>query len=274
MVIVGNYSIRLVEARSKEPFKEYLGPDGAIYAEVEPGLEYFVELEIVGGDPAAWSVFELTIDGKKLKYHSFHLKSDGKIYKGLWSRQQSIVTKRAFSFQCPSTDLKGCAANADAELMKVWTGQVKVDISQGIPTKQKRKTTVSADSIEAAASINPGHAMSITSMHKLVRSSQGSYTETTRLKSHGIVSYMRGKLLESETINYCTTLGLIHAGILVKPHIISIETTSPSLPRVKRKRPTPDKVQHSAQSDYDFYDLSVVPDDEDDIIVWIPARQR
>jgi hypothetical protein len=271
MVIVGDYSIRLVEAKTKVPFKEHLGPDGAIYAEVEPDLEYYVEIEIVGGDPATWSVFELTIDGKKLKYHSFHLKSDGKIFKGLWSREKHIVTKRAFAFHRP-TVVNTCNSGA----FKDWAGKVKVDVSQGIPTRKKRHTTVSADSIEPASSINPRQAMNMGSNRKFLRSGEGKHTETTRLRSNGVLSYKRGRLLESETIYYCTTPGLIHAGILIKPHAISVDETEAvanTQPPVKRKKRPNNGTQGCALKDFDFYDLSVIPDDEDDISAWIPARR-
>ena len=70
MVVAGNYSVRLVNAETKEAFKEHKAPDGKIYAEIEPGVDYFIEIEVVGGDPGHVSYWNSTVDGKEFSYYS------------------------------------------------------------------------------------------------------------------------------------------------------------------------------------------------------------
>ena len=47
MVRIGDFSLELVEAESKKAFKEHTGPspENRVFAEVEPGVEYFMKLE-------------------------------------------------------------------------------------------------------------------------------------------------------------------------------------------------------------------------------------
>jgi hypothetical protein len=43
MVKVGNFTVELVEAETKESFKEHTASDGQAYAEeVEPDMDYFI----------------------------------------------------------------------------------------------------------------------------------------------------------------------------------------------------------------------------------------
>jgi hypothetical protein len=41
MVQVGDFSVHLVDAETKTPFKEHV-KDGKTYAEVEPDIDYFI----------------------------------------------------------------------------------------------------------------------------------------------------------------------------------------------------------------------------------------
>jgi hypothetical protein len=102
MVRVGDFSVRLVEAETKEPFKEHTGPDGKVYAEVEPGVEYYIEAEMVGGDdPYKMHFLEFYVAGTKLRYNKPHSSSDGKYHAGIWSRKDGVDEQRAISFQKP-----------------------------------------------------------------------------------------------------------------------------------------------------------------------------
>lgn len=42
MVKVGDFTVELVAADSKVPFAEHTAPNGQIYAEVEPDLDYYI----------------------------------------------------------------------------------------------------------------------------------------------------------------------------------------------------------------------------------------
>ena len=49
MVQIGAFTVNLVRADTKEVFKEHTGPDNNVYAEVEPGVDYFVQVESTRG---------------------------------------------------------------------------------------------------------------------------------------------------------------------------------------------------------------------------------
>ena len=40
---VSDFTVELVAADTKQPFKEHMSPDGQVYAEVEPDVDYFME---------------------------------------------------------------------------------------------------------------------------------------------------------------------------------------------------------------------------------------
>ena len=64
MVRKGNFEIRLIDA--KVPFKEH-HHDGKIYAEVEPNVEYFIQ---VRSHQKKKVLFYHEVDGKELGYQS------------------------------------------------------------------------------------------------------------------------------------------------------------------------------------------------------------
>lgn len=49
MVIQGSFSVQLVEAATKETFKEHTYPGGKTFAEVEPEIDYFIAIDAVRG---------------------------------------------------------------------------------------------------------------------------------------------------------------------------------------------------------------------------------
>jgi hypothetical protein len=132
MVVVGNFSVRLVHADTKEPFKEHMGPDGKIYTEAEPGADYFIETEVVGGDPNKHSCWTYTVDGKGLGYYTWLNMSDGKDYIGIWSCLDGIAKDLALSFQRPSI-----VGSESSTVNGTLAGSVKVEVSEAIPTGTK-----------------------------------------------------------------------------------------------------------------------------------------
>ncbi|CAB9527494.1 expressed unknown protein [Seminavis robusta] len=208
MVLVGNYSVQLVHAKTKEPFKEHLGPDGVMYAEVEPGMDYFVELQVVGGDPKATSFFRLTVDRQRLNYGSFYRMSSGKQYKGLVYREKGVSVKRAFSFQKCSAKNSG---KDDDGAPEVTIGDVMVEISEAIRSQEKtRKPEFWYQPM------TPQPSLSQSGCNKALRSKEGYHAEQQSVQLYGY-SYKPGKLLETVTIKYGTAWGLMRAGVLARP---------------------------------------------------------
>ncbi len=73
MVKSGGYTVELVTADTKEPFKEHTAADGdgQIFAEVEPDMDYFIS----ASSNIQGVRFAFHVDGVNLGYSSTMLKS-------------------------------------------------------------------------------------------------------------------------------------------------------------------------------------------------------
>lgn len=210
MVVIGDYSVRLVDAETKEPFKEHQGPGGTTFAEAEPDIDYLIEIEVVGGSPSQWRRFEFSVDGKALGYASHSACGRAKQYKGIWSREDGQEHVRALKFSRPSISKGG--SSVPGGLM----GQVTVDISEAVYAGTRIPTNFSGACM-SPTSVNADltHAQT----KKVLRSGQGSYCESKKASTAAAASYVRGYPLQSITINYCTAMGLIKAGVLASPGV-------------------------------------------------------
>lgn len=206
MVVVGDYSVRLVNAETKEPFKEHVGPDGKFYAEVEPDLEYFIEIEVVG-DNKEIAVFEFTVDGQKLDYICPAHRTHGKLHRGIWFFENGADTMQALALKRPTfTDSDGCTRSGSL------IGDVKIDIYKGVSQGTYTLTNYSSASLKEA-SVRSGLAHAQTK--KVLRSTEGSVSET-KASNPVRTRYGRGEHLHTITIHYCTALGLVNAGLFGK----------------------------------------------------------
>ena len=81
MVVYRGFSVQLVDAETKEPFKEF-SKDNKHYAEVEPGAEYFIRLQRVAGGTSSIVRSSFTVDGVDLGYHLNHNLVEGQTLQG------------------------------------------------------------------------------------------------------------------------------------------------------------------------------------------------
>ena len=118
MVKVEDFTVQLVAVDTNEPFKEHTAPDGQVYAEVEPDMDYFIAVRSdVGGVK-----MEFHVDGVDLGYYSDFLQSDGSTYyEGSSERNGGRETMTALRFYKTRQD-KGAAAQS------TMLGKVEVKI--------------------------------------------------------------------------------------------------------------------------------------------------
>eukprot|EP00984_Skeletonema_dohrnii_P033546 scaffold30455_cov78-Skeletonema_dohrnii-CCMP3373.AAC.1 len=95
MVKVGDFKVELVAADTKEAFKEHTAPDGQVYAEVEPDMDYFISVSSDKGGVMMW----MYVDGVDLGYH-IDLKAPKKKegFYGRWERIGGKQTMTALHF--------------------------------------------------------------------------------------------------------------------------------------------------------------------------------
>ncbi|CAB9509744.1 expressed unknown protein [Seminavis robusta] len=113
MVVVGGFSVRLVEALTKTPFLE-LAHNGTIYAEVEPDAEYLIEVEYVGDDIEGTVLYEWTVDGKEVDFQKTLDRSSPPYLIGLPYRDEEGVRKKVAWRFAKTTRISGNSTGSNA----------------------------------------------------------------------------------------------------------------------------------------------------------------
>ena len=95
------FGVTLVDAHTRQPFKEVRGPDGTTYVQIEPEREYFVELQSAPTAPRFKA--EIYVDGESLGYRYRSSTNSSKCgtnkLLGLRSVKGGTNTLRALRFQ-------------------------------------------------------------------------------------------------------------------------------------------------------------------------------
>ncbi len=221
MVKVGDYTVQLVAADTKEPFKEHTAPDGQVYAEVEPDMDYFIA---VRSDVGVGGVkMEFHVDGVDLGYYSDFLQSDGSTYyEGSLERNGGRETMTALRFYKTRQD-KGAAAQSTI------LGKVEVKIFSLGQEFYTEPYDIASASLDADSTL--GGEKSI----KTATSGSQSFdcTPEDHAAASKIVDYEYGEHLQTITLNYCSAYGLIYHEILPPPLDSSGDGSTPG----KRERP-------------------------------------
>lgn len=142
MVKKGNYIARLVEAESKKPFKEFVifdadTGDMHVFAEVEPGQNWYIETEVCGEDEEDVN-FRFKVDGKDLGYNATQHKSEGARTSGMWYCNGENEIERALEFMAPVKSDDGDASSTNgSKAIPIcpamdMMGKVEINVYQAI----------------------------------------------------------------------------------------------------------------------------------------------
>ncbi|CAB9506088.1 expressed unknown protein [Seminavis robusta] len=232
MVVVDNFSFQLVNAETKEPFKEHTGADGKVYAEVEPDIDYFMQIKVSSSDSSTEYCAKYIVDGKMLTVtQHFHFEPknlDKTLIHGLWSRENDTETHQALKFRPLCLRMPRC----QIQLVKQGDGKSKA-----------------------------------------LRSGKGTTLEC--FEDDGARRFVeKGRHLKTITINYCTAVGLIHAGVFKKPKgfgkaPLRSSTASDSKDidikpkRIKLAGRVVNGTQVEADKEFDLFDLTTLSESQD-----------
>lgn len=214
MVQQGDFTVELVEANSKTPFKEHY-KNAKVYVEVEPEAEYFINIKKTGKERRHVSVVKFVVDDTpldyKLCYQQRELTSSPN-YRGLRSVGNGMRTHTALKFEKPCLVGPKEDGRSGSSLM----GKVEIKIHEGIlrgkkTTRDHMKQAISSEVDSALLHHGNGK--------KVLRSTEGSETLSKPVSSKSFRSYKRGKEVETITLYYCAAVGLIQAGVLPKPDL-------------------------------------------------------
>mmetsp|Transcript_935 Transcript_935/g.1275 ORF Transcript_935/g.1275 Transcript_935/m.1275 type:complete len:266 (+) Transcript_935:83-880(+) len=232
MVKAGEIIVHLVAADTKEPFKEHIAPDGQIYAEVEPDMDYFISVS----STIRGARFDFHVDGVDLGYSSRKLKSR---YYGHRERKDGKETMTALHFN-KTREAQDVAPD-------MLTGKVEVkayEIGTKYYTQRGADNFVSA-SLAADSTFGGKKCIKSTTngSFEIIRSLK-------RRKGDLVSKYKTGKHIFTVTINYCSALGLIYHKILPPPPALEEDVASAEMiGGRKRKRSTiPSQVAAAAVS--------------------------
>jgi len=211
MVKKGQFGLQLVDPSMTDvPFKEHIANDGTTYIEVEPDTEYFLK---VGIDSDFDSVgYKIQVDGEDLGYFGWSYVCQK--LNGLWSYKNGQSTMRALKFRGLHEQSKtktNTTSPKDSD--GSWVGEIVVTFYKWIALE-------GYSNIQNCKSKWRGSQKRLSDMKgnkkKLVKSGQGT-TKKSMTESPEIKNWKLGKKLETITVKYCTTVELIHAGVLPKP---------------------------------------------------------
>lgn len=279
MVVRGNFSVRLVQAETKQPFKEhYCRVDGKTFVEVEPDIEYFIEIWTIGGQQTGY--FQTYVDGEYLNYCT-PVSPGCSTYCGIYSRSNGRHIARALKFLVPKNTKAPSvfAANNQAQAL---AGTIVVTVHEAIFDQYVpavpciSEVAFSSKAVVATSLIGPD-------TKKMLRSQSGSKSESVPTTTGYERVYKPGRLLETFELHYCSALGLIKANILPEPPAFSwnqapgvsapllrrtANADNPILPNIQ-----PILIQQKAvvvngsvvtpAKAYELFDLADLPDDGD-----------
>lgn len=218
MVKVGGYAVELVTADTKEPFKEHTAPDGQIYAEVEPGMDYFIHVS----SDVSGVMMRFAVDGVDLGYRDFFTGSNMKKYRGSWERRDNRHTITALHFN-KTRQAQGLAPD-------MLTGKVEVHVHRLGEKFYEDSRDIASTSLTANSTSGGKKCIKSTSSG----SQSFGINPKGQTASSKIVNYTLGKHLCTITVNYCSALGLIYHKILPRPP--DSDSDDVSVP-VKKERP-------------------------------------
>lgn len=251
MVKDGKFQVQIIHADTMEPFPEHTAPNGETYVEVEPESEYWIRIQTDSEDMVR---VETSVDGNPLGYYTTMKKGDEVKERGLSKRENGKSFNYALKFAKAKVRAATSGGGAPAQF---WTGKIEVEFCEanfgGYSQVQDYSSTWTGGDVSYVMGISDPD------KKKGVKSDQGSTFQVQKVSRGGqIANYHKGGLLKNVTLRYCSTLGLIHAGILPKPPMWDLHRlTNPAEENGEENKPQPNatlKGEDGKQSE--VFDLS------------------
>ena len=207
-----NITLKLVDAETKQAFKEHPGKDGIdAFIEVEPGLEYYMRIESYCTSEI---LIEHKVDGKSLGYSQSLELGANCIDNGMWSynSHNSKAEMKALQFHKALSRARIGDLQQDPNENEI--GIIEVSVYEMIVLdgyhNQSSSTTELAENTQVNSCCHGNDSK------KLLKTKEGKI-QTTKVDNGRRQNYRKGAKLTTIKIKYCSTVGLIAAGALPKP---------------------------------------------------------
>lgn len=156
---------------------------------------------------------EIIVDGKPLGYYIPIDKTSPAQEKGVWKFENGKSYNYALKFAKPK--VREATNDGAVSDKPFWTGIVQVEFSEAIFSGRYYEAEDYTKSWEGG-DVSFVMGISDPDKKKGVKSEQGSSFNVQKSKRRR-ADFAKGGLLKTITLRYCSTLGLIHVGILPKP---------------------------------------------------------
>ena len=219
----GDFTVEIVNAETKEPFREHTGPAPSYetYVEVEPDLEYYIK---VTGLKTRKAYALVEVDKVSVGYYKTISSQNGPQFVGCINSSGDTV---AFLFA--KTHVFTGNQN-DAE-KRSWTGTVKATFYEHLGHTNIQTSGI----LPSWKKGNVGATLGVTALNqkKGVCSEQGS----TVLQSGNVWGPpgKTGAVLGVIEMKYCSTVGLINFGLLPKPCLALLSAGDDSECQIRKK---------------------------------------
>ena len=206
----GPYTVQLIDAKTKQAFKEHPGRNGMDgYIEVEPGLDYFIRLQNNSSYEILWTK---KVDGLKIR-HKGYLEPELYDDDGVWSYNSltRTSTTKALSFHNAIVNPRTLKEEDIDQNNEV--GVIKIKIYEAVEEDGYGYMEDIKNDFVGSSKVNATHAQET---KKFLKSGIGSVTNNAHDsgKRH---YFQKGAKLQTIKIKYCSTVGLIVDGVLPKP---------------------------------------------------------
>mmetsp|Transcript_1715 Transcript_1715/g.2454 ORF Transcript_1715/g.2454 Transcript_1715/m.2454 type:complete len:273 (-) Transcript_1715:245-1063(-) len=216
MVQKGFLSVELIDAQSKEAFKEHECNKGAAekhyvdaFVEVEPGSEYFIR---IANDSSDTIICNICVDGTDLGYE-FCLGPNEYDDKGLWKLENGSSQHTALKVHKVLASPRDPTGGEINEIGVITVDFFEFVEGNGTEVARDFKSGWSGDKVPPSAEALTANDDS----KKQVKSQKGSHSETLSNDDGKRKVYTYGDGIETVRLKYCTAVGLIVEGVLDKP---------------------------------------------------------
>lgn len=207
MVTQGKFTVQIINAETDEPFKEHVSTtDFKTYVEVEPEVEYYIRVSGTNGIDA---LVHVEVDQVSVGYCSkLPAYSNESLRMGCRNAKGDIT-----SFLFRKTLIDHNDGNAER---RIWTGTVRANIYVCVPNTEVDYGYHDHEG-KGWHKGEVGATLGVTPLNQ----KKGVYSDHGDAKLQTNVQwgkrYKNGPKLEEINLIYCSTVGLIHFGLLPNP---------------------------------------------------------
>lgn len=202
MVKSGPFTVQLIHAETGEAFPEHKAKNRRTYAEVEPGTEYKIQVKSSRVETARYYI---TLDGEDFGYYWTVKNGKEETEDDVQTEINGVVSRHTLQFAKPAPR----GPNTEAS----WTGKLQVNFYRE-KILRKPRTVEREESEWTGGNVSQGQSES---KSKGVRTVRGKVISKFPMKQFWRRTEECGRHLRTVTLHYCSTIGLIEAGILPRP---------------------------------------------------------